>query len=622
MMRRKPSWKSFFRKKSNRVWTGIIVFVLLFGYFFAYRPYSKIRVSAQEVTTSAKQLKTAFSQNDIDLVKKQLDDLTKKYAELEKASKGIYWAAFIPYIADYKNGVEAGDYILKAADEAVIAISPYADLIGFKKGGSSFVEKSAEDRLQTAVLTLDKVLTRIDAISENIKLAEERINKINPDRYPEKIGKTVIKSRLVNLKEQFAGVASLFVDAKPLLKNIPNIFGKDKEKTYLILFQNDKERRATGGFLTSYAVFKIKDGKLSVARSEDVYTLDASISSHPSAPSQILDYHKNVYQFNIRDSNLSPDLVESIKLFNSLYKNSSEKVNYDGIFFLDSKILVDMLTIYGDTEVSGIRFSANNDKRCDCPQVLYTLFDLVDRPVNYVKENRKGILGDLMFALLNKALGFSPSKYYGKLVQTMYKDLQEKHILLYFTDPQLQASVEKINFAGRIRDFEGDYLHVNNVNFAGAKSNLFVTELIESKTNLKTSKIEREVTITYRNPYPHSDCNLERGGLCLNAQLRNWIRVYVPKGSKLVQFTGSETQVKTYDELNKTVFEGFLRVNPLGMAKVDVKYTLPDSVSVNDYKLMIQRQPGADTQTLKVEVDGKKIYDNGFNVDKVFGTQQ
>ncbi len=622
MRKKKWTWNTFFSKKRNRVWTGIIIFVFLFGYFFVYRPITRINVQAREVSASAKALKYAFSQNDIDLVKKQLDDLNKKYQELENTSKGIYWAAFIPYVGDYKNGVEAGDYILKATNDAIAAITPYADLIGFKKGGSSFAEKSAEDRLQTAILTLDKVLTKIDVISANIEQAKIRIDKIDPNHYPEKIGKTVVKSNLANFKQQFDAVASLLVDAKPLLKNIPAIFGKDKEKTYLLLFQNDKELRATGGFLTSYAVFKVKDGKLSVQNSEDIYTLDNSISSHPVARPEILAYHKNVYQFYIRDSNLSPDFVKSVELFNSLYKNSSQKVSYDGIFALDSKVLIDMLTIYGDTEVDGVRFSANKDPRCDCAQVLYTLFDIVDRPVNYVKENRKGILGDLMFALLNKALGFSPSKYYGKLTQTMYQDLQMKHILLYFTDPQLEASAEKIDFAGRINNFNGDYLHINNVNFAGAKSNLFVSTVVDSKTTTKSSGTQREIAITYTNPYPPSDCNLERGGLCLNAQLRNWLRVYVPQGSKLVKFEGSETPVKTYNDLGKTVFEGFLRVNPQGLAKVNIIYTLPTSLSTSPYKLMVQKQPGVDNQTLKVEIDGKKLYDNLFDTDKTFDASQ
>ena len=86
--------------------------------------------------------------------------------------------------------------MVKAAGEAITAITPYADLIGFKKGEVSFLEKSAEDRLQTAVMTLDKVLGKIDVISDDIKEAENRIDKINPSRYPKKIGKMLVRERI------------------------------------------------------------------------------------------------------------------------------------------------------------------------------------------------------------------------------------------------------------------------------------------------------------------------------------------------------------------------------------------------------------------------------------------
>lgn len=129
----------------------------------------------------------------------------------------------------------------------------------------------------------------------------------------------------------------------------------------------------------------------------------------------------------------------------------------------------------------------------------------------------------------------------------MIENLQEKHILIYFTDDNLQRSVEQINFAGRINNFDDDYLHINNVNFAGAKSNLFVRENII----LKIKGNKHQLSINFKNPYPHSDCNLERGGLCLNATLRNWIRIYVPKGSKLEKFEGSLKKVQIYEDLGK-----------------------------------------------------------------------
>lgn len=606
--------KKYFKQKLIASVIAILVVI-----FFIVIPVIKIRSSVKPLTESAKALKYAFSLNDMDLVETKYAEFSKTYDSFEKDAKGLYWLSFIPYVADFKNGVEAGHYSIEAGKDGVKAIAPYADLIGFKKGGASFSEKSAEDRLQTAVLTLDKVLGNIDTISENIKQAEARIEKIDPNRYPKTFGKTQVRSTVQSVKDQFQGVSSLFVDAKPLLKQLPKILGKDKEKTYLILFQNNYERRATGGFLTSYAYFRIKNGKIEIERSSDIYNLDQSISSHPTAPSEILAYHKGVTQFYVRDSNLSPDLPASIKLFESLYNRSGNKVDYDGVIMLDAKVLVDMLRIFGDTEVSGITFSAEEDKRCDCPQVIYTLFDIVDRPVNYIKTDRKGILGDLMFALFNKAIGFSPSKYWGTLAQTMYGNLEQKHIMLNFKDVELQKAAEQINFAGRIRATDSDYLHVNGVNFAGAKSNLYVDETIETKTTKSSSGIQREVVINYKNQYPASDCNLERGGLCLNAPLRNWLRIYVPLGSKLGKFEGSQKTVKTYDSLGKTVFEGFMTVSPMGSAKVTVTYTLPDSIKSGEYSLLVQKQAGnEDRQDVVISIGGQKLYDGIFDKDKQY----
>ena len=595
----------------------LIGILAVIAYIFIVRPYQKISAKGKMLISSARELKQVFSQNDIDLLNTKVSAFSRQYDDFKKEAKSIYWASFIPYVSDFKNGVEAGDYLIRASKEAIISITPYADLIGFKKGETSFVERSAEDRLQTAVLTLDKVLQKVDVISKDVYEAEKRIATINPNRYPKKIGKTVVRDNLKNVQEQFMGLASLFVDAKPLLKKIPEIFGTDREKTYLVWFQNDKELRATGGFLTSYTIFKIKNGKMRIERSKDIYSLDNSISVHPSAPKEILAYHKGVTQFYIRDSNLSPDFPKSVEYFQSLFQKSNERIDYDGIIAIDTKILVDMLNIFGDTEARGTRFSSKLDKRCNCPQVIYTLLDEIDRPVGYIKEDRKGILGDLMYELFYKAIGFSPSKYWGTLAQDMFKNLQEKHILLYFTEPDLQQAIEKVKFGGRIRQFDGDYLHINNVNFAGAKSNLFVKDSIESKTiTNQAGKIVREITIDYRNPYPHSDCNLERGGLCINAILRNWIRVYVPKGAKLISFQGSEKKVNTYEDLGKTVFEGFLQVIPEGKAQVKISYELPALPDAGNYKLLIQKQPGTDGQKLKVEIDGKTVYDGIFDIDK------
>jgi len=605
------------RKKKILVGIFFILFLCaLFSYFFLALPIAAVKKEGEKLIKSAAVLKQTFKKNDIDLLEKDYLAFKKDYQSFQNNAKKLYWLSFIPYGADFKNAVEGGADLVEAGSLIIASVKPYADLIGFKKGETSFVEKSAEERLQTAVLTLEKMLGNIDQISELLRRGQMKIDQIDPNRYPKKIGKIVVQEKIKAAKEQLDGFLDLFVNAKPLLKKFPSLLGVDGEKTYLILFQNDKELRATGGFLTSYAIFRAKNGKISIEKSEDIYDLDASIASHPPAPREIKTYHLNVPYFYIRDSNLSPDFPTSIKLFQSLYQKSSKKVDYDGIVAVDTHVLVDLLTVFGDTEVDGVIFSAAIDKRCDCPGVIYKLFDIVDRPTPYIRENRKGILGRLMYALFYKALGFSPSKYWGRLLEMMLKDLEQKHILVYFVDPSLQKSVEALNYAGRIRSYDGDYLHINNVNFAGAKSNLFVREKIVSKTKVEGEKVLRTVTVTYTNPYPHSDCNLERGGLCLNAPLRNWVRIYLPKEAYVVSFRGSEKKVLTYEELGKKVVEGFLRVNPQGMAKIIIEYQLPKKYAHK--KLLIQKQPGTANQKLEVVKDGKVVYQGVLDKDKEF----
>ena len=189
------------KKKKIRLTVFIMIAVILFGYFFIVRPVIEVRAKGFLVFAAARELKAAFAQNDIDLLQVKFQDFEQKYAQFHKEAKSLYWAAIVPYVADFKNGVDAGAYLVNAGKESIKTIYPYADLIGYKKGQLSFTEQSAENRLQTAVATLDKVLIKIDPISEDIRQAELRIAKIDPNRYPEKIGKTIVRKKIENIKE-------------------------------------------------------------------------------------------------------------------------------------------------------------------------------------------------------------------------------------------------------------------------------------------------------------------------------------------------------------------------------------------------------------------------------------
>jgi len=120
----------------------------------------------------------------------------------------------------------------------------------------------------------------------------------------------------------------------------------------------------------------------------------------------------------------------------------------------------------------------------------------------------------------------------------MLSEMNQKHVLFYMNDVNAQAGFDGLNAAGRVMPFAGDYFNINEANFGGAKSNMFVSEAVTQDYNLQSDgSIVKTVTVDYKNPYPPSDCNLERGNLCLNAVLRDWVRIYVPQGSQLISNT-------------------------------------------------------------------------------------
>ena len=303
-----------------------------------------------------------------------------------------------------------------------------------------------------------------------------------------------------------------------------------------MIFQNDKELRPTGGFVTAYAIFKIDKGIITLDKSEDIYTLDNSIPNKPKAPAPILKYFPGVYEFNLRDSNLSPDYTVSMKTFRSMYETAGDKTNVDGIIALDTSVLVSTIKILDDkVEAGGLTFTSKDDPRCDCPQVIYELEDSISRPVGYIKTERKGLLGQLLSAIMQKALSSSPKIYWGPLMQSFISQTNQKHVLFDLYDDQAQSGIEALNAAGQIRSFDGDYLHINEANFSGAKVNIFMQETVDNNYDVKSDgTITKTVTINYKNPYPPSDCNLERGGLCLNADAGIGYVFMYPKAASLL----------------------------------------------------------------------------------------
>ncbi|HEX8923174.1 MAG TPA: hypothetical protein VF828_00385, partial [Patescibacteria group bacterium] len=268
------------------------------------------------------------------------------------------------------------------------------------------------------------------------------------------------------------------------------------------------------------------------------------------------------------------------------------------------------------------QFTTAPDQRCNgCPQIIYELEWMAGRPRNYIDKDRKGFLGPLMNSLLANAMGSEKSKI-GPLVQNTIDSIYQKHILFYFLDPEIQKAAVLADISGAVTqtDKKIDYFGLVDANMASAKSNIFITQKIKHEITSKDGKVEHKVTITYTNPFAASNCNLEKGDLCLNAsKYRDFYRFYVSQGSQLQKMTGSEVKVDPYDELGKTVFEGFYGNHYPLYAKSSVITSVQYVSSVpasSDYTLYLQKQAGTKPVDYQLIVNGKKLDNFSWVADK------
>jgi hypothetical protein len=608
--------------KSRKVVTVLVIFLvlILFSIFGVYLPATKVYNSAKLTYKDAQAASWAIKTQNVTLASDQLAKTKQDLEVTKKDLSAMGYLAFIPlanwYYNDASHLTNAGEHGINAAIILVEAIKPYSDVLGLK-GQGSFVGGTAQQRIETAVKTIGKITPKIDQISSELAVVRTEIDQVNPNHYPSfSLGKKA-KDTISLLRGLTDQSVNLITSAKPLIKILPQFLGEPNEKKYLVLFQNDKELRPTGGFLTAYSVFRLNSGVIKVDTSGDIYSLDSTVPNKPTAPSPILKYLANVPLLNLRDNNLSPDFKVSMDDFYKMYKTAGDSTNIDGIFAVDTHALVSAMKILGDINAAGTTFTTKNDPRCDCPQVIYQLEVIADQPVQGVKADRKGVIGELMYAIMTKAFSSSPKLYWGPLFQTMLSEMNEKHILFYVNNVDAQKGFEGLNAAGRIVPFTGDYFHLNEANFGGAKSNMFVSQAVTQDYSLQSDgSIVKTVTVDYKNPYPPSDCNLARGNLCLNATLRDWFRIYVPKGSEIVSSQGSEVKVISYEELGKTVFEGFLEVRPMGATKFTITYKLPFKLGSDSIlPLLIQKQPGTTDDSYTINSGGRLLQQFNLSSD-------
>lgn len=609
--------KSYMRSKPNKnrrrilVILGVLAISTMIPAIFIYFGF-------KEVTSHGKGLIDAYKNQNFDLLRKETGTTKRSLQKIDFSLNFLFWLKLVPflggYYADAKGFASAGVEEISALDTLFANLESQKAELGFDGH-----PKSGPDRVTQAVKILDKSIPILDKIEGNFKKGADSVKNIDTNKYPQEFKGKDVRKNLEVFKNFIIGASVAVKEGRSALVAAPSALGVPAAKNYLMLFQNDKEIRPTGGFLTAYATLTIDKGQVSATTSDDIYRLDEKLLNvcltkicPLTPPSPIVKYLPEVSgkprsAWSMRDSNISPDVSVSAKQFESMYQLLGEGLSFDGIIFIDSQVVEEMIEVTGPIDVFGTTYSAEVDKRCNCPNVIYELENYAEIAAKGEKD-RKAILGVLMQQILARSVGADVEKI-PQLIETIARLANHKHVMFYMHDAKLQSALSKLNWTGEIKQFDGDYLHINDSNFAGGKSNLYVEQTVTQEITQKDGRVKKKITIEYKNPQPFNTW--------LNGINRDYVRFYVPKGSTLISSKGSENTVTTVEDLDKTVFEAFIQVRPQNSRKLEVEYELPYNPK-GKYNLLVQKQPGAKDHHYKIKLNGRQVEDFKLDMDREF----
>lgn len=473
--------------------------------------------------------------------------------------------------------------------------------------GLTTVIMVAHSALRPAVYKIEKANIALSEVSldvipeadrDKVAMAQELLPKVEKDL-----------KRVISLSETFLA-----------------ILGHQEKKRYLILFQNNHEIRATGGFIGSMAMLDLDKGKIEKmdipgGGSYDISgQLDEKIIS--PEPLHLINAH-----WYLQDANWWPDFPTSAQKIAWFYEHSGG-TTVDGIITLTPEVIEELLRVTGPLDMS-----ADYDEIITADN-FYDIVQLEAEQKYDETQESKQIIADLTPELLNKLMDLRGENLFD-VITVLQRALNEKDLLLYFNDPNLQADIINLGWAGEIKQTDRDYLSVVNTNIGGGKSDAAIEEIIEHRAEIMVDgTIRDQVTITRTHKASEAD---------QFAHVSNWdyMRVYVPGGSHLLSaegftspdpnlilepdadyevdhdlthISGNVIEKKQYSlyqnqEFNKTVFAGWVQTPVGGSSQITLEYQLPFSINMDHwldktdtYSLLAQKQAGSFDSLLLTEL--------------------
>jgi len=532
----------------------------------------------------------------------EFDDASRELDALGPSLVGLI--SHIPGLSSLRTGQD----ILTAGrllSDAGLALSEALDVT---TQSGELLDTTATDRtsLGSIFLPLQSALSRAqDDVTEAAALLEGLDVDALPVQYRE---------QFILLQGKLPTISALVDRAVSTTAFLGRMTGTDRPRRYLVLFSNPSELRPTGGFPGSYGLITFENGRVKDFRADDIYNPDGQIKDLIVPPQQLQHITPG---WGMRDAAWWIDFPMSARKVMQYWQRGGG-ASVDGVLTIKPGMLEGILDITGPISLPQYDTVLTSDN------VVSTLQLEVESKKT---AQPKQIIVDLAPMILQR-LSSAPASQWVALLELFKEGLDRKDVLMYFDDDQLQQYVEREGYSGAVRETSGDYLMVDISNIKGAKADAVTDTAIKLESWMADGTMMHRLTLTRR----HNGGSTEYG--FYNKPNYSWVRVLVPEGSVLRGITGNAnpghrplmdyTKVSaerdadlvalestyttdargalTYRESGKTGFGFWMTVNPDSTGSVQLEYSVPAKFVSEDYRLLIQKQPGLDVTDVEFTI--------------------
>lgn len=363
----------------------------------------------------------------------------------------------------------------------------------------------------------------------------------------------------------------------------------DKQRTFLILFENNLEIRPGGGYIGTFGILKVKNGEVMSLETHDLSNFDERIPDGIQPPYPMQETLR-INSLKLRDSNYSPDFPTNAKKAVEFYEMGKGEEKFDGVVAITANVLLSFLEATGPISVEG--YPGTYDSENAIISLEYQVEKgYTDQGIE--KGGRKDVMRELSRIILERVGSFDNSQKL-KLMGIIQDDLNKKDIQVYFTDDEIQQKIEKAGWAGKVdENWSQDYLMISDANLGSYKSDYYVKRSVDYSVDLTKDVPEAVLKITYNHTAKQKDW--------MTNDYTDYLRVYLPGGFWLTSYPQDLKNPQFVKELGKKYF-GFLIRVPIGEKRTfEFRYTLPENLREN-YDLKIQKQAGINEMPVKVKI--------------------